>query len=125
MTNKQDFQSIDDIFEINSKIYSFFILILVPFSINSRMPNEKPTEEYETNIYCDYTKINSANLKSVKWYKNDIEIINNSNSQIINDTELKFTYLNHSIHNGVYKCKIELITGQLFQSENINITVYC
>jgi hypothetical protein len=90
------------------------------------MPNEKPTEEDETIIYCDYTKINTANIKSVKWYKNDIEeILNNSNTQIVNDTELKFTYLNHSIHNGLYKCKIELITDQIFQSDNINITVFC
>ena len=90
------------------------------------MQNEKPTEANEIILLCNYTNIDNG-LLSKKWFKNDYyEIVDGEDENIkTNENQLQFTYLNHSIHNGRYKCQIELINGQVFESDNINMTVYC
>ena len=42
----------------------------------------------------------------------------------IENNQLKFSYLNRSIHNGLYKCQIELTTGEIFASNVSNMTIY-
>ena len=90
------------------------------------MQNEKPTEKNETTLFCNYTNIDNC-LLSIKWFKNNFsEIIDGEVENVkINENQLKFTYLNRSIHNGRYKCQIELINGEVFESDNINIIVNC
>ena len=64
-------------------------------------------------------------MKSLKWYKNDLEILNLANVTI-EGNKLKFSDLNHSIHNGLYKCQIELRNGQLINSSNdYNMKIHC
>ena len=63
-------------------------------------------------------------MKSLKWYKNVSEILNLANVTI-EGNKLKFSDLNHSIHNGLYKCQIELTIGQNISSDGFNMTIYC
>ena len=63
-------------------------------------------------------------MKSLKWYKNDLEILNLANVAI-EGNKLNFSYLNHSIHNGLYKCQIELTNRQILSSDGFNMTIHC
>ena len=99
---------------------------LVPFTISSRSSDEEPTEEKEVILFCDYSQIDEKNIKSLKWYKHDLEISNSTIENItIDGNQLKFSYLNHSIHNGLYKCQIELTNDQILSSNIFNLTIYC
>jgi hypothetical protein len=84
-------------------------------------------EEKETILFCDYTQIDEKYIKSIKWYQNNAEIFssNNQNISIVNSNQLSFSYLNHSIHNGLYKCQIELTNDQIISSNNFNMTIFC
>ena len=62
-------------------------------------------------------------MKSLKWYKNDLEILDLLNVTI-GGNELKFPNLNRSIHNGLYKCQIELTNGQILSSNDYHMTIY-
>ncbi len=109
-----------------NQFISEFISYLVPFNISSRISAEEPTEEKETILFCDYTQINEKNIKSLKWYNHDLEISNSSIENVtIAGNQLKFSYLNHSIHNGIYRCQIKLTNDQIFSSNNFNMTIYC
>ncbi len=100
---------------------------LVPFNISSNIIDEDLTEENETVIFCNYTtdSIITLQKKSIKWYKNnDTEILNSTDPSIsIEDNQLKFFNLSRSIHNGLYKCQIELKNGQIFESNSFNMTI--
>ena len=107
-----------------NQFISEFISFLVPFNISSRISDEEPTEEKEASLFCDYTQINKK--KFLKWYKHGLEISNSSIENLtIVGNQLKFSYLNHSIHNGIYKCQINLTNDQIFISNNFNLTVFC
>ena len=45
---------------------------------------------------------------------------------MVEGNELIFSKLNHSIHNGDYKCGIELINDQIIKSnDNYSLNIYC
>jgi hypothetical protein len=62
----------------------------------------------------------------MEWYKNNkTEILNSTNQSIsIEDNQHNFLNLSRSLHNGLYKCQIELTNGQIFSSNNIKMTIY-
>ena len=93
--------------------------------MSSRISTNELTEGSEATLYCEYTNITSGNIKAIKWFKdNDSEIFNSTNENIaIFENELKFSYLNDLIHNGDYKCQIELTNGQNLMSNQIEMRV--
>ena len=91
----------------------------------STIEDDKPTEKNETFISCDYSPLELKYIKSIKWFKNnDTEVVSSENMTIV-ENKLKFSYLNHSIHNGLYNCQIELNTSQIITSTTTNLTVRC
>lgn len=86
-----------------------------------------PNEGNRTTLTCNHTQIDSKYVKSIiQWFKNgqNYSIFENQNVTKTGN-QLQFTYLNHLIHNGVYECQIELITGQVVSSNTINMKVNC
>ena len=102
-----------------------FLLFSVDFHIVSNISEiEEPTEGNQLTLFCDYPEIDPKYLKSLKWYKNDFEILNLANVTI-EGKKLMFSYLNHSIYNGLYKCQIELTNRQNLSSNDYNMKIHC
>ena len=93
----------------------------------SRLSTNEPTEEKEARLICSNSEGNPNIVKSIKWFKDEnMEIVNSNDVSVtVFENELIFSYLNHSLHNGLYKCQIELINGQILTSNATRMLVFC
>jgi hypothetical protein len=96
-----------------------FIFVSVKLDVSTKKETLEPSwEGRKAVLSCNEDpKIDRTKIKSYKWHKND-EIISNSTLTMVEGNELIFTELNHLIHNGDYKCEIELINYQIIKSNN-------
>ena len=98
--------------------------IKVHFDINIKTESDS-IEGNKKTFTCEYSETDSSLLKSIKWFKNESIEFTGSTDAIIVSNQLIFSSLNPLLHNGIYKCQIELITGQIIASNSINIGIYC
>ena len=86
--------------------------------------NQDPTEDNPIKIHCDFTDIDSKMINSIKWFTN-LTGLNIEDLEFSEDNRtIEIANLSHRIHNGDYKCQVELITGQIFESTK-TIIVLC
>jgi hypothetical protein len=86
-------------------------------------------EGFSSNLECVYSWLNETKIREFIWVKDGRRL---DDPQEL-DAELtlrgRFLYfrnLSHLIHNGIYRCEIELVTGQLIKSLNsVNVQILC
>ncbi len=125
--NKVTYESIfRNFFFISFFINFIFASVKLDLSIKLENTSEPPWEEGKAVLSCnDDLKIDSKNINSYKWYKND-EIISNLTSTMVEGNKLIFNNSNHLIHNGDYECGIELINYQIIKSNNnYSLNIHC
>lgn len=85
-------------------------------------------EDYASNVECVYTWINDTKIKFINWTKDGepVDLVKLDAELTLRGRFLYFKKLSHRKHNGVYKCDIELTTGQIIRSINtVNLLVSC
>jgi hypothetical protein len=85
-------------------------------------------EGFSSNLECVFTWINNSKINEFIWHKDGKPInITELNVELtLRGRFLYFKNLSHIIHNGVYRCDIELVTGQVVKSSNsVNLLVSC
>ena len=74
------------------------------------------------------TWINNSKINEFIWHKDGQPInITELNAELtLRGRFLYFRNLSHFVHNGEYRCDIELVTGQVVRSMNlVNVLVSC
>ena len=85
-------------------------------------------ENESTNLKCEIFGLSKNKIYEVLWFKNDIEIDEKNNSNLIinsKDMSLNFINLSHLINNGNYYCAAKLKNKQLIYSNKLDVKVKC
>lgn len=96
-------------------------------NIYAQLTTDKPQEGDQTSINCVLYNYDEKDVVTIRWYKNNNEIITFDQymSWKNEGKQLEFNNLNHLKHNGIYRCQVLFRSGVLKASNNISLVVYC
>jgi hypothetical protein len=86
---------------------------VVPFTVETLSSTTRFIEGESTELYCQFGNISVELINIVSWFHNNKKLE-------ITEVRLEISSLNHTIHNGIYYCQVNLYSGSIYSMKSNN-----